>query len=435
MRNWHGLRRRLEDSDRGFSAIWVAVVAMFLVAASALAVDSSGAFNVAQTDQNTADLSCLAGVREIPDDATAGINMAISYAADNWPEMAGTSTISGTTGTYSDGAGNEVYVDAAYGGDDSKMYVRVTEIGGTFFGKAIGQDGITVVQEAWCRVDVQTSGSGSLPFGAIPGGYSGGLQAPNPCGSNSGNCGRLWIPRDDVSGNGPTTIKNIAEGADRLLAAWLGSATGASNCASVSAGDTCHIIETNTGVAASHLGEGFMQRFENDPGATCTTVVSGRTINCDTPEQVLGSAPTPLMSAFPSTPPPGWEPSIHGAYNSANTTNHFYFNGVIAKCDSPRLGRIPIVTTNLDWDIGDAATGWPPGTSRPIKIIDMLWVIVSEPYNNSHWFGNGNLRSASSVVMWWGPDTECQGSGSTTYPFDPDNPITRFNVFLVDDTN
>jgi hypothetical protein len=432
MRNWHRLRRQLEDGDRGFSAIWVAVVAMFLVAAAALAVDTSGAFNVAQTDQNTADLSCLAGVREIPDSPTAGINMSISYAADNWPEMAGTSTISGTTGTYSDGAGNEVYVDAAYDGDDSKMYVRVTEIGGTFFGKAIGQDSIPVVQEAWCRADLQSSGMG-MPFGSPLGGFTGGIFGPNPCGSNSGNCGSLWIERDDVSGNGPTLINNIAKGPDRQLDDWLGSVSGSASCYAVSAGDTCHRTDTDTGVSAAHIGQGFVERFKDDPGATCETQVSGNWINCDNPAQVLGGSPTALMTQFPSQPS-WWEPSLYGAYNAANTTNHYYYDGVIAKCDSPRLARMPIITDNMNWDIGDPDTNWPNG-KKEVKFVGFYWLIIVNPNDSSDFLGNGNLKTADGIVMWWGPDTECQGSGSTTYPFDPDNPITRTNVFLVDDTN
>ena len=427
--------RRLAGSDEGFSALWVALVAFFLLGAAALAVDMSGAFNTARTDQNIADLACLAGVFELPDDTSAGINMAVDYAVDNWPQMAGhTSTISGTTGTYTDGGGNGIYVDAAYEGDTSKMYLRITEITNTYFGRVLGRDTITVSQEAWCRATVQAAGSGGLPFGALPGGYDGGLQAPNPCGENSGNCGRLWIPRDDVSGNGPTTIRNIAEGTDRILDAWLGPIAGAVRCDLVSAGDSCHIIETNTGVSANHLGEGFLQRLEDDPGATCTTIASGRVINCDTPAQVLGSDPTPLMTAFP-TQPSWWEPSLYGAYNATNTSNHFYYNGVIAKCDSPRLGHVPIITDNMNWNIGDPPTGWPNGRKN-VKVIGRYWVIVVHPNDSSDWHGNGNLKTASSIVMWWGPDTECQGPGGSTFPFDPDNPgITAKRVFLVDDTN
>lgn len=421
--------------DRGFAAVWVAVVALFLVAAAALAVDTSGAFNVAQTDQNTADLSCLAGVRELPSDPTAGINVAMAYAVDNWPEMTGhTTSFSGTTGTYTNGTGNEIFVDAAHDGDDSKMYVRITEIGGSYFGKALGQNSVRVVQEAFCRVIHRSSGTG-IPFGAPLGGFVGGIFGPNPCGSNSGNCGSLWIERDDANGTKETLVNNIAKGPDRNLDDWLGNVSGSSSCYSVSAGDTCHRTDTDTGVSAAHIGEGFIERFKDDSGATCEILVSGNWINCDSPDQVLGATPTPLWTAFPPlTPPPWWEPSLYGAYTVANTTNHYYYDGVIAKCDSPRLSRMPIVTDNLNWNIGDPDTNWPNG-KKEVKFVDFYWVIVVNPNDPGDFVGNGNLKNADGWVMWWGPNTECQGSGSTTYPFDPDNPITSTDVFLVDDTN
>lgn len=426
------LWRRSVADDGGFSAIWVAMVALFLVGAAALTLDTSGAFNVAQTDQNTADLSCLAGVREIPSDPVGGINLAITYAVDNWPEMTGHSpSISGTTGAYSDGAGNEVFVDAAYGGDDSKMYVRVTEIGTSYFGGVMGQDGITVVQDAWCRANHRSSGTG-VPFGAPLGGFVGGVFGPNPCGSNSGNCGSLWIERDDVTGTKETLVNNIAKGPDRDLDHWLGNASGSSSCYSVSAGDTCHRTETDTGVSASHIGEGFIERLKDDPGATCEVLVRGNLINCDTPDDILGGPADTLTTAFP-TQPSWWEPSLYGDY-STNAPSHFYYDGVIAKCDSPRLARMPIVTDDLDWNIGDADTDWPNG-KKEVKFVGFYWVIIKNPNDPGDFKGNGNLKKADGDVIWFGPNVECQGSGSTTYPFDPNNPITRSDVFLVDDIN
>jgi hypothetical protein len=97
---------------------------------------------------------------------------------------------------------------------------------------------------------------------------------------------------------------------------------------------------------------------------------------------------------------------------------------------------MPMVTTNLNWDIGDPVTIWPGGTSEEVKFIDFLWVVIVEPINPSDFQGSGNLKEASSVIIWWGPDVECLGSGGSTYPFDPDNPgFTIKNVFLVDDVN
>ena len=425
--------RRLRNDDRGISTIWVAVVALFLVASAALAVDTSGAFNTAQTDQTTADLSCLAGVNELPGDPSAAMNLAVVYAVDNWPELSGhTISVSGTTASYSDATGNEIYVDAAYGGDTEKMQVRITELRSNYFAKAIGSDTTRVVQEAFCRVLEQSTGTG-IPFGAPLGGFTGGMFGPNPCGSNSGNCGSLWIQRDDVGGTSATLISNIAKGTDRKLDDWLGNVAGSSSCYTVNAGDTCHRTDTDTGVSAAHLGEGFLQRFEDDPGATCEVLVSGRLINCDSPSDVLEASSTALMTAFPSQPS-WWEPSLYGTYDTANTTNHFYYDGVIAKCDSPRLVRMPIITEDMNWDIGDPDTDWPNG-KKEVKFVDFYWLIIENPNDPGDFQGSGNLKTADGIVMWWGPNVECRGSGSTTYEFDPDNPTTRTDVFLVNDTN
>ena len=420
-------------TDNGIAMVWLAVTILFITAAAAVAVDLSGAFNTARTDQTTADLACLAGVRELPD-TNAAIGQTINYTVANWPSMAGnTPTIVGTTATYGDGAGNSIAIDASFGGDPSKMHVVVTEQSDSFFGRILGADTVPVSQEAFCRVTELNAGAG-LPFGALPGGFQGGLQAPNPCGTNSGNCGALAIPRDDVSGASATLIKNIAEGTDRDLTPWLGPIAGAANCSAVNAGQECSIVRTDTGVSASHLGEGMLQRLENDPGATCTTVVNGRTINCDTLTDVLGSAPAELTDVF-STQPSFWETSLNGTYDDpANTTNHFYFDGVIAKCDSPRLGTIPIVSEDMSWDLGDPNPGWPSG-KKDVKLVGKYWVILIDPNDSGDWQGSGNLKTASAAIIWWGPNVECAGPGSTTTPFDPNSGLSTKTVKLVDDTN
>jgi len=122
---------------------------------------------------------------------------------------------------------------------------------------------------------------------------------------------------------------------------------------------------------------------------------------------------------------------MHGAYNAANTTNHYYFDGVIAKCDSPRLARTPIITESLNWNNGDPDTDWPNG-NKEVKIVGFYWVIIVNADGSSDFTGSGSFKTSDGIVIWFGSNTECQGSGSTTYPFDPDNPITRKDVFLVD---
>ena len=202
----------------------------------------------------------------------AAIDTAVTYVELNWPQMVGaTLTKTLPTATLADGNGNVVEFDTSYDGDDTKMWVEVTELSDTWFSKVIGASSVTVSQEAWCRVE-ETSVGGGLPFGAQPGGFNGDLQDLNPC--ETGNCNPLVIPRDDISGAGPTLIKDIAEGPDRILNALLGSGAGGANCSAVSAGDICHILDTDPGVSAAHLGEGPPQRLEDDSGATCTFIPS-----------------------------------------------------------------------------------------------------------------------------------------------------------------
>ena len=391
--------------ERGATALIVAGAMLFIFGAAALAVDTSSFYQAATTDQTTADLACLAGVKELPDAATA-IAAAAEITQLNWPEKSlGTPLSSGSTGTMTDGNGNSVIIETAYGGATDQMSVTVTELAETEFGSVIGFDSVNVVEVAVCEGSMTASGGGTLPFGAITGGWTGPLQINPPCGPASGNCGALYIERDDASGAGNTLIKNISDGSDRELAAWLGSSVGASNCSSVVAGDACSIVETDTGVSAAHLGEGFFDRLDGDPGASCTFAYKGGVLNCDTPTDILGATWTPIMTAFPSAPT-WWDPLLYGTYNSTNTNRHYWYDGTVAKCDSPRLGGVPIVTSDLDWDLGDAHTGWPSG-KKDMKIVGMLDVIIEEPYDSGDFFGNKNLQTAAASVVWYGPNAVC----------------------------
>ncbi len=392
-------------NERGATALLVAASMLFIFGAAALAVDTSSFYQDARTDQTTADLACLAGVAELPDTSVA-ITAAAEIVTLNWPEKSlGAPVVFGTVAVMSDGAGNTVTIDAQYNGNSDEMAVLVSEQADTDFAAAVGVGQVTISQEAICEANSSGGGGGTLPFGAITGGWTGPLQINPPCGPTNGNCGALWIPRDDTSGTAATLIKNISDGSDRMLEGSLGSAASAVNCSSVSAGDTCHIVETDTGVSASHLGNGFFDRFDNDPGATCTFSYKGGTLNCDTPSQILGAAWTPLMTAFP-TAPTWWDSRLYGSYDATNTSKHYWYDSVVAKCDSPRRGAVPIVTANLNWDLGDAHTGWPSG-KKDMKIVGMLDVIVEEPYDSGDFQGNKILKTAAASVIWYGPNAKC----------------------------
>ena len=399
-----------QDNERGATALLVAGAMLFIFGSAALAVDTSSFYQDARADQTTADMACLAGVYELPD-TSAAITAAAEIAGLNWADKTfGAPVISGTVGTLSDGAGNFVTIDAAANGNADEMSVIVSEQADTEFAAVLGAGSVTVTQHAVCQANKTSGGGGALPFGAITGGWTGPLQINPPCGPSSGNCGALAIPRDDTSGAGNTLIKNISDGPDRVLAGSLGASTLATSCSSVSAGDTCHIVETDTGVSASHLGNGFFDRLNNDPGATCTFSYKGGTLNCDTPSQILGAAWTPLMTAHP-TKPGWWDTRLYGAYNATNTTKHYWYDGIVDKCDSPRRGAVPIVTSNLNWDLGDAHTGWPNG-KKDMKIVGMLDVIVEEPYDSGDFQGNKILKTANASVIWYGPNAVCSNGAA-----------------------
>jgi Flp pilus assembly protein TadG len=130
------MRNIFKHDERGATAVMVAGAMLFLFGAAALAVDTSIFYGDARTDQNTADFACLAGVAE--DDSDDKIEMAAEFTRQNWPTMQGqTVTISGTTGTMSDGTSQVLYTTFV-DGEEGRMRVRVLETADTNFARAIG---------------------------------------------------------------------------------------------------------------------------------------------------------------------------------------------------------------------------------------------------------------------------------------------------------
>jgi hypothetical protein len=399
--------------ERGATAILVAGAMVFLFGAAALAVDTSIFYGDARTDQTTADLSCLAGV--IEQDAADKISMAAEFARQNWPTMQGQAVnIVGSTGTMSDGT-NQVLFETTVGGDPDAMRVRVAEAPDTSFAGVLGVGSVNVTQEATCRKAFAQSGFGPLPIGIIPGGFDGGIFKPNPCGSNSGNCGGLAI-----GGPGAATFEeNIVAGITRNLSKHHGPSdnpdadTGlpVTNCDSVGPMMECNLLSTETGSMAGPLGGGFLERFANDPNATCTFERDGQDINCDTPAQVIGNGgPVGIYSVFGATPPSWWEPSLYGPWTAAATASHYWHDGIVDKCDSPRRALVPIVDDDDNWDIGKSGSAWPNGSSSHVKVVALVDIIVLDPNDNSDFTGNGNGQAAKTVtsdIIWYGPNAVC----------------------------
>jgi hypothetical protein len=413
------------DRERGATALIVAGALLFLLGSAALAVDVSGFYQTARTDQTTADLACLAGVRELPDDAAA-LDMAATYAQLNWPEMAAATLVSLTSQSamLNDGAGNTILFETGYAGESDQMRVTVSEASETRFGKVLGADSVQITQEAICSGS-PGGGIGALPFGVLPGGFEGGIFGPNPCGMNTGNCGALDLPRDSMGAGADTTEENIAEGAERLLTTHLGpegttyddpdaeTSIATVECTSVGDGETCSVADTKTGVNAGKLGAGFRRLLETTD-TNCTEVVFGTRLDCSTVDDILPSSADreTMNEANSGNRPPNWTAGDKAGFVSlfgpwADIDNSWiYYDGEDVDCTSPRLAIVPVVAYDLDWDLGDANPGWPTG-KKDMKVVGLLNVIITEPFTAADFEPGGALKHAAVQVVWFGPKATC----------------------------
>lgn len=430
----------LSSHDDGFSAIWVAILMIFLIGSTALAVDVSGFYQEARAEQTDADLTCLAGVRELPENPAAALTHAAEFAQRNWPELASVSpVIAGSEAVLDDGNGNLVRITTPVDGESTKMKVEIGQLAETAFAKVLGAQNVRIGQVAYCKTF--GLGAGVLPFGALPGGWDGGLQDPNPCGENSGNCGRLFIKRlDGTSGSGPTAIANIGFGSDRdLVPSWGAPPPPSAHCTTSTDVD-CSVIETDTGVNAAALGAGFILRLRNTAGADTTFVYGGNTLNGDTIQQVLGvpiaadiTQNDPTNYLVPLSiygQPSDWMDGLHGRFATVDISNHYYFNGIVAKCESPRLAGNPIVAGGYPdeqhddltydpaaWTPSDPFPQWPNG-AKDMKVVGSYFLYIDDPNGPEDFQGSGQLKRASSKIIWLGPDAECVGPNAPVKPWE-----------------
>lgn len=422
--------RRRGLGDRGISMIWIAFSIFFLMSAATIAIDISGGFNVAQTDQNTADLACLAGVQELPESTTNAINMSVAYTVANWPEMAGqTLAINGSTGVYTDGNGNTVTIDANYNGDPEMMLVTISEAAQTYFGKLLGAESITVTQEAACGKEDYQDGTGLLPLGAVGGEFDGDLF--DCLQKIQGNCGALR-PDD----NGANAYRDAV--ADGIIGNFIkhhgseGSTDPETGYTTIECNnDPCNVTETETGNMVGPWEQGLTARFADIDGADCV-IVGTPSFNCDSLEHMLGEPPTPLGDEFgyeADDEPDWWVPSMFGSYLAAVNAvhpdaEHYYYNGQTLKCDSPRLATIPIVDFDLDWTIGFPNTPWQNG-NKDMKMIGFYTVYINDPIHPDD-IGD----AADSDILWFGPQTTCDDE-TPFKPFGWDEPIDLSPILVA----
>jgi Flp pilus assembly protein TadG len=429
--------RRIHPAERGFSAIWTAITLFFIVGVAALAVDVSGFYREAIAEQSAADLTCLAGVRDLPQSPTDALDHAVAIARQNWSDMAAVPAsidMVGKTAILDDGDGNVVTIIAGYGGDNTKMSVTVSQRTPTQFGKVLGATNVQVTQEAYCKV--HGLHIGDLPFGAVPGGgFDGELQTGSLC--STGNCRPLELPREDGTGAGVWFIRNVAIGGQAQLLPVKAAVDPAllTTCAPFSG--PCTIINQDQGVSTGQLSDGIARgngaaavdgRFENPTTGSVFSSLAGRILDGDTPEEILDAD---YVLGSPGTfsgitgagltslgQPPGWDGEVHGSWLGIDPDRTYYYNGTVAKCDSPRLGRIPIIA-QVDWGPGQPLN-LPGGNSDPVKAVGFYLVVLEDPNEPSDFLNpSDSLKNLSGKILWLGPDASCSGTGGKIKPYQP----------------
>jgi hypothetical protein len=115
--------------------------------------------------------------------------------------------------------------------------------------------------------------------------------------------------------------------------------------------------------------------------------------------------------------PPGWDTDVHGPWPPVALDSNYYYNGTIAKCDSPRLGRIPIIA-QTDWGPG-LPLNLPGGNSDPVKVVGFYLVALTDPNEPTDFLNPSDaLKNLGGELLWLGPDASCSGTGGKVKPYE-----------------
>ena len=408
-----GILRPFNHDEQGAALVIVAISMFMLMAVATLAIDGG----IVQTDRRQA--------QNVADNASLAAAWAICEGRD--PSVAAFTTAA-ANGFENDGISNTVSVTDL---GDGSAKVEITSTRDAEFGQAIGTETLEVGASATAACSYSAGGAGAIPFGAPPSGFNGGLEKLNPCGENSGNCGRLYAWRIGGIGDvGADTIANIAGGTNRLLVPWEAGQPYV-NCSLPPYLPECNMLPSNTGVAAGHLGQGFLERFLEPTGADSTFSYKSLYYNADSLDQVLGTEAT-ATPLFEHGKPPEWNEGIHGPWNQDAVTNHYWVSGVIKKCDSPRLASIVIVTHDMSYDpappLDPYPEEWPDG-SKNMKVLGHYYIYIDSPISGDDFIGSGNLKTASSKVLWVDKDNiECETAGFLPGPSATNPPILEVSL-------
>jgi hypothetical protein len=398
----HSTYRASVEAEDGTYAVIFAAVILAMLAFSAVAVDLSGFFEDARHQQTFADLACLAGVRELPEDPEEALDRAAENIGQHL-DVEGTSEPENgqpwEVGRYT------VTIEAPHD-ESTTMRVTVAQESPTFFGRVFGIDSVDVSQVATCGVFAL--GGLDLPFGVLTSTPFGGiLQQENPCGEDMGNCQQLIIPRSD--GKGPPFLPwNISLGADRTLTTYGENPTPCYE-PGLESGAECGLLRTDTGGTIGQLSDGMVREHQGQPGRLrlfedpapplgeydalhLPNKGRGRMINND-----------PFEGVFEWDPPDPIPPDDPGPI----VVSH------IKDCSHPRIGRIPIVRIH-DPGPAEDPDGWPAG-SKDMEITGFHFVYIMKPNDEDHFTNSDAIREVTARAI--DPDGVLCSSNGQAVPF------------------
>ncbi len=391
--------RSQELSQWGYAALITAATLLFLLGAAALAVDTSMFYQQAQSEQRVADLACLAGAQELPEDAVAAVTMAASYLRPNHPDLAGLNpNITSTLGppvagvnTYTHGAFT-ITIETPFNGESTQMRVAISQDRPTNFGRAIGTTEVTINQEAYCEVGSALGGGADMPFGVLTG-FSGGIVnfEQNQCTLNdqsSDTCSGLKIPRhDDPPGSLETNptgnyIANMIAGIN-----WDLDPSSSAICETSSGtNEPCSRIATTSGSDPNKIYDGLIAGRSSlgFAGADIGYLERHYRIYCHntdcydghTLEDVAdcgGACPTPRQTVT-------WEEDIaNGTFVPPSPVTLT----AITDCECPRFARIPLLD---GFPTADCTITDPEDASQVNKcsaqVVGFEWIYLMRPYYN-----------------------------------------------------
>ncbi|MGH8928846.1 MAG: pilus assembly protein TadG-related protein [Acidimicrobiia bacterium] len=389
------------NSDRGYAALLTAAALLFLLGAAALAVDTSMFFQQARSEQRVADLACLAGAQELPEDPVNAVTMAAEFLRPNHPDLAGLNPnvtddlgppVAGVPNTYTWGAFT-IEIETPWNGKATQMRVSVSQDRGTHFGRAIGANTVEINQEAFCEVGSALGAGADMPFGVLLG-FTGGIVnfEQNQCTLNdqsSDTCSGLKIPRhDDPPGseeNNPTGnyIANMIAGinwnidpsVNQLCEVGSNEFEPCNRIATTSGSDPNKIYDgliagrSSLGFAGADIG--YLERHHT---IYChvTDCYDGHTLE-DVADCNGAACPTPRDTVT-------WEQDIaNGTFVPPPPVTL----SAIDDCDCPRFARIPIVES---FPTSDCTVTDPEDATQVNKctarVIGFEWVYLMRPYYN-----------------------------------------------------